>query len=332
MRSSETISASARIETLDTSIFAIQPGHYADRTSFLRVQRLLRSMKPGYQYLEIGSDLGGSLLPHLLDPDCRALLSFDPRPQLQPDERGRDYHYAGNSTERMLRELRKHASPRELGKLVTIDADISDAEAVPSGVHPDLVLVDGEHTNVAAFSDFMAVLPLIAEDALVTFHDANLISDTLQIIERLLVQRQARHSLTILPSCVAVFAFGALVDPARADLAPYAEVKTDYFAAARDDRHAAIADAVIGRAEGLRASDISGLRAWTENVEQQLNDAKTTAGLVAERKRARCDEVIRLRQEIARLERQAETLIASTSWKLTAPVRAAGRLLKGQRA
>ena len=285
MRSSETISASARIETLDTSIFAIQPGHYADRTSFLRVQRLLRSMKPGYQYLEIGSDLGGSLLPHLLDPDCRALLSFDPRPQLQPDERGRDYHYAGNSTERMLRELRKHASPRELGKLVTIDADISDAEAVPSGVHPDLVLVDGEHTNVAAFSDFMAVLPLIAEDALVTFHDANLISDTLQIIERLLVQRQARHSLTILPSCVAVFAFGALVDPARADLAPYAEVKTDYFAAARDDRHAAIADAVIGRAEGLRASDISGLpgldRECRTTVERREDHGRSGGGAEA---------------------------------------------------
>jgi hypothetical protein len=36
------------IEALDTSIFAIQPGHYSDRTSFPRVQRLVRAIQPGY--------------------------------------------------------------------------------------------------------------------------------------------------------------------------------------------------------------------------------------------------------------------------------------------
>jgi hypothetical protein len=296
------------------------------------VQRLLRTLKPGYEYLEIGSDLGGSLLPHILDPNCRAAMSFDPRPRQQPDERGMDYHYAGNSTKRMLEELGEHASPEEIGKLATIDADISAAGAIPPGVRPDLVLIDGEHTNVAAFSDFISVLPLLADDALITFHDANLIGDALQIIERLLVQRRTRHSMVILPSCVAVFAFGAFIDPVEADLAPYADARTDYFAAARRERHAAIADAVIGRTEGLRAHDIVGLRAWTEHVEQQSKHAEMMANRAVEREIARCAEIVRLRQAIQRLERQSETIIASTSWKITAPVRAAGRLLKGRRA
>ncbi len=323
--------AAARIDALDTSIFAIQPGHYADRTSFLRVQRLVRTLKPGYVYLEIGSDLGASLLPHLLDPNCRALMSFDPRPEQQPDERGVDYHYAGNSTKRMLDELAKRAGPEEIAKLVTIDADISAAGVIPPEARPDLVLIDAEHTNVAAFSDFMAVLPLIADDALITFHDANLISDALQIIERLLVQRQTRHSMVILPSCVAVFGFGAFVDLVEADLAPHGEAKEEYFAAARRQRHAAIADAVIGRTEGLRAPDITGLRAWTEHVEQQSEVAKTLVALAAEREIAQCAEIVRLRQAIEQLGRQADVIMGSTSWKITAPVRAAGRLLKGQR-
>jgi hypothetical protein len=80
--------AVSRIEALDTSVFAIQPGHYSDRTSFLRVQRLVRTIQPDYAYLEVGSDLGGSLLPHLLDPACRVAVSVDPRPESQPDERG----------------------------------------------------------------------------------------------------------------------------------------------------------------------------------------------------------------------------------------------------
>jgi hypothetical protein len=90
------------IEALDTSVFAIQPGHSSDRTSFPRVQRLVRTLQPGYAYLEVGSDFGGSLLPHLLDPACRVAVSVDRRPERQPDERGSDCHYVGNSTARML--------------------------------------------------------------------------------------------------------------------------------------------------------------------------------------------------------------------------------------
>jgi hypothetical protein len=48
-------------------------------------------------------------------------MSIDPRPKLQPDERGKDSHYVGNCTARMMAELSKHASPAEFGKLSTTE-------------------------------------------------------------------------------------------------------------------------------------------------------------------------------------------------------------------
>ncbi len=331
MRSDETLSPTAMIEALDTRIFAIQPGHYADRTSFLRVQRIIRAVKPAYEYLEIGSDLGASLLPHLLDPECAGMVSVNPRPQRQPDERGIDFHYAGNSTARMIEELGNHANPAQLVRLVTIDADASTPGAIPAGLRPDLVLIDGEHTNVAAFSDFIAALPLIPDDALITFHDANLISDTLQIVERLLARQGRPHGFAILSSCVAVFGLGAFTDLVETELAPYGVSRHDYFAAARRQRHDAIADAVISRTDGLPATDISGLHAWAKIVEQRLDAAKTMAEGAAAREIAQVAEIARLQQTIEKLEEQATGITSSTSWKATAPLRAAGRLFKGQR-
>jgi hypothetical protein len=220
----------SRIEALDTSVFAIQPGQYSDRTSFLRVQRLLRALQPGYSYLEVGSDLGGSLLPHLLDPACRVAVSVDPRPESQPDERGSDFHYVGNSTARMLAELGKHANAEALGKLITLDTDAAGIDRTAITARPHLALIDAEHTNVAAFSDLLSVLPLVADDAMLTFHDANLVGDTIQIIERFLTHMRTPYSMVILPSCVVLFGFGAFLKPVQTELAPLAEDSPSYFA------------------------------------------------------------------------------------------------------
>jgi hypothetical protein len=334
----ENRSAAARIEALDTTIFAIQPGHYADRTSFLRVQRLIRTLEPGYQYMEIGSDLGASLLPHLLDPNCGGAVSIDPRPELQSDERGTDFHYPGNSTLRMLAELGKYAEPIELRKLTTIEADASAVGATRSGIRPHLVLIDGEHTNVAAFSDFLASLSFIADNAIITFHDANLIGDTLQIIERLLLERQTRYIMVILPSCVAVVGLGDCIRAVEADLSPYAEPKDAYFTNARRHRHRAVADAVIGRSEGLRGRDVAELTAWTMDIENRLAAAEVISRRMPDQLKAANADLIRLQSVLARVELAAaakqehlDALTNSTSWKVTAPMRAAARLLKGRR-
>ena len=318
----------AQIEALDTAVFTIQPEYYkADRLSFLRVQRLIRALRPGYAYLEIGSEIGGSLLPHLLDPACGAVVSIDPRPEQQPDERGVDFHYAGNSTARMLAELGRHATAAELGKLATIEADASAIDPAMLGRRVDLVLIDGEHTNLAAFSDFMAVLRMIADDAVVTFHDANLVGDTLQIIERFLVYQGTPYSLAILPSCVAVFGFGRFRDPVASELGPHAEPTEVYYAEARRQRHIAVADSVVSRTPALQGRSIAELVTWTRKATQRFAAADSAIA-----------EADRLRQELDRMElgqtalqKRLDAYAASTSWRITRPLRAAAALLRQPR-
>src|SRR5262245_43878359 len=76
-----------------------------DRRSLLALQLSFRRQSKPFVYLEIGSHLGGSLQCLVVDPRCRRIISIDPRPLNQPDERGQRYHFPGNSTARMLQLL-----------------------------------------------------------------------------------------------------------------------------------------------------------------------------------------------------------------------------------
>jgi hypothetical protein len=61
----------ARIEVDDVSIFSIVTAMSAeDKRSFLKIQNVVRLVNPNYAYLEIGSDLGGSLIAPLMDTHC----------------------------------------------------------------------------------------------------------------------------------------------------------------------------------------------------------------------------------------------------------------------
>src|SRR5215213_10018907 len=93
-----------------------------DKQSMLALQNAVRQMRPGYKYLEIGSYLGGSIQPHLLDDKCAHIYSLDKRPLKQPDARGFDYTYLNNSTERMLEKLREVAADK-MDKITTLDGD-----------------------------------------------------------------------------------------------------------------------------------------------------------------------------------------------------------------
>ena len=64
-----------------------------DKQTLLGCQFAVRNLLPQYNYLEIGSYLGGSIQPHLLDEKCARVYSIDKRPLRQPDERGVDYIY-----------------------------------------------------------------------------------------------------------------------------------------------------------------------------------------------------------------------------------------------
>src|SRR4029079_6423764 len=99
------------IANLDLSLFEQIESQStdSDRASLLACQLAVRELRPKYNYLEIGSYIGGSIQPYLLAVRCERIFSIDKRPHSRPDERGIDYVYEHNSTERMLQNLAKVA-------------------------------------------------------------------------------------------------------------------------------------------------------------------------------------------------------------------------------
>ncbi|HYL46966.1 MAG TPA: class I SAM-dependent methyltransferase [Candidatus Limnocylindrales bacterium] len=161
-----------RIENLDISLFAKIPSQTTDpdRSSLLAVQRCVRESMDGYIYLEIGSHLGGSIQPHLLDPKCRKIFSIDKRPVSQADERGGTCDYPDNSTERML-ALLGGVGGDQVKKIHCIDGDTKTISPSEITEAPNLCFVDGEHTPAALISDFEFCMKVCASGATIVFHD-----------------------------------------------------------------------------------------------------------------------------------------------------------------
>jgi hypothetical protein len=70
------------IASLDISLFAAISSQTSsnDKRSLLAVQKAVCAINDGYTYLEIGSYIGGSIQPHLLDDRCQQIFSIDKRP------------------------------------------------------------------------------------------------------------------------------------------------------------------------------------------------------------------------------------------------------------
>ncbi len=163
-----------RVDTLDVSLFdAIDSQtHASERRSLLALQRATARRHPRYAYLEIGSHLGGSLQPHVLDRRCARIFSIDPRPAQQPDDRapGCRIDYVDNSTQRMLGLLGALA-PEGVAKVQCFETDSARMDPAGIGAAPQLAFIDGEHTRGAALADFRFCSSVIAKDGVIAFHD-----------------------------------------------------------------------------------------------------------------------------------------------------------------
>lgn len=198
-----------RIADLDLDLFKEIESQSVDedKQSLLACQCAVRELCKEYNYLEIGSYLGGSIQPHLLDPRCRKIYSIDKRPLSQPDERGVAYTYLNNSTKRMIDRLRSVA-PDNIEKVVTIDGDT--AEIKPSEVNDKIQLcfIDGEHTDQAAVRDFKFCLDVLDENGTIIFHDAvvtyNGIADCVAYLNKRNVEFRAYN----LPAILFAFEIG----------------------------------------------------------------------------------------------------------------------------
>jgi len=249
----------SRIANLDISLFQIDSQTTRDdRRSFLAVHNAMRSAKDGYVYLECGSHIGGSLLPHILDPRCRLAYSVDKRPAALPDERGVLF-YPDNQTKRMVDNLTACAPAESVQKLLTFDLDASELTATQIAEEPDLVLIDAEHTIRAVFRDFLSLFKRCGTSTVYMFHDANLIFGALQNIETFLQHADVAFDSYILRDSVFVVATNEMRSVIRAvgeklggnkDIywrAVQAELMTMHHDIVRDARKAQASGPIHGR-------------------------------------------------------------------------------------
>ena len=206
-----------RIESLDLSLFdhILTQSDDGDRRAWLAVQRSVR--KPtGYTYLEIGSHLGGSLQQHWVDPLCRNIISIDKRPIDMPDDRGKKVHYEGNSTARMLSNLRR-ISANSASTLTCFDNDASKIDPSQITAPPDYCFIDGEHTRSAVLSDFEFCLRVCAPDAAICFHDDIVIYPAIAAI----LSRLRKQGVPFTAGKLTGFTFGIFLRNCSAAHDPY---------------------------------------------------------------------------------------------------------------
>jgi hypothetical protein len=191
------------IARLDITLFSAIESQSTedDKRSLLACQLAVRELRDPYTYLEIGSYLGGSIQPYLLDPKCERIYSIDKRPFRQPDERGIDYIYENNSTARMMSNLEAVA---ETGKIITIDGEAStiDPSAIKTPV--DLCFIDGEHTDSAVFADFRFCMNVIADSGAIVFHDSMITYNGIAECIKFLESQSISYRAYSLPSIVFV--------------------------------------------------------------------------------------------------------------------------------
>lgn len=152
-----------------------------DKASFLTILDAHGALFGDFAYLEIGSHLGGSIAPVLLNSRCRKIYSLDKRPKSQPDDTGKKYDYPQNSTARMMENLRAVDSSAS-ERVVCFDGDTATIPIPDFQIRPSICFVDGEHTDAVAFRDYQYCRKVIQDQGTMVFHDANTIYLTLQRI------------------------------------------------------------------------------------------------------------------------------------------------------
>ncbi len=210
-----------------------------DQETLAALQQIVR-VKP-YTYLEVGSYLGDSLIPHLLDPLCTKIISIDPRPDSTPDERGLNFEYNA-STDDMLNRLNGLVPKAAMYKLEVFEGVLQDYRFHEI---PSLVFIDAEHTNEAVFRDAITAHSVVSMlGAVVAFHDSNFVFDGLVNYSTMM---SGSAYTAFLPENVFVAAFGNCKAPVR--LLPAHDPK-EYVKRVRADLHSEIARNVMNPPNG----------------------------------------------------------------------------------
>ena len=186
---------SMKIENLDETLFQWIESQTTseDRKALLSLQNITRTCFGNYLYMEIGSHLGGSLQPHLLDEKCSKIISIDPRPLVIKDERREEgYLYHDNSTARMYSLLQKIPDV-DISKIVTYEKTAAELTSNDIQQGTSLFFIDGEHTHEAAYSDFRACFNFSNRPSIISFHDCFIVSRGIEKALHFLQEQQIPH-------------------------------------------------------------------------------------------------------------------------------------------
>ena len=152
-----------------------------DKIVILKINNLISSKIKNFIYIEIGSYLGGSLTPFLINNNCKKVISIDHRNQILDDERNENWSYEKITEIMMLKKLK--SLNLNVSKLKMFNGDISHYK---NKNKYDLAFIDGIHTDKNTFSDFLYVLDGFKKNSIIIFHDSVLIYKALILINEFL--------------------------------------------------------------------------------------------------------------------------------------------------
>jgi len=198
-----------RLASLDTSLFqhVLSQMPEEDQKSLLALEAAVRARHPQFVYLEIGSYLGGSLQPFVVDPCCQKIISIDLRLPVFPDSRG-THSLPDNTTASMLKSLGQ-VPGADLRKIQSIEAGTDTIKPEAIQPMPHFCLIDGEHTAAAVLRDARFCLSVVEPDGCIAFHDANLIYGALDAFIKELSQSGRSFRPYVLPETIFVIDLGA---------------------------------------------------------------------------------------------------------------------------
>lgn len=196
-----------RIDELDPTLFNGVPSQTSDddRRALLAIQRAVARKYGEFVYLEIGSYLGGSLQPYLLDSRCRLIYSIDPRPAAPQDGNT----YDDNSAENMLRLL-SGLDPSAVSKITCFSVDAGEVDIRSINPRPQVAFIDGDHTRAAVLADFRFCQEVIAPAGIIAFHDSQFrdVTPAIYRIVRKLQRRRRKFAAVKFDGAVFAIFFG----------------------------------------------------------------------------------------------------------------------------
>lgn len=139
---------------------------------------------------------------------------------MPPDNLHGTYEYSGNSTQRMLENLKPLG--KGFARVYTFDCDASEIGVDQVPKRAAVVFIDGEHTDNAAFSDFLFALKVVEQNGVILFHDAGTV---LGAIRRAISHLQA-SGVKFCANKLGGSTFGVFLGACPALLDPHLEVSS----------------------------------------------------------------------------------------------------------